>query len=48
MTKKNLEVSTKNKSVKPTNGKHKKSKVSTKLSDDKLKDVLKMMLTARN
>ena len=47
MTKKNLEVSTKNKSVKPTNGKHKKSKVSTKLSDDKLKDVLKMMLTAR-
>ena len=47
MVKKNSAVSTQNKSVKPSNGKNQKLKVAKNLSDEDLKDVLKMMLTAR-
>ena len=47
MAKKNSAVSTQNKSVKPSNGKDQKLKVPKNLSDEDLKDVMKMMLTAR-
>lgn len=47
MAKKNAATPVKDKEIQPSNGKHSKLKLTDKFSNDELKDILKMMLTAR-